>query len=166
VNALLIFVAQGFGAGRIPKAPGTVGTLVGLGWFALLHATGHIAVFGAGALLGLAAAVWLCGRAERILGRPDPSSVVLDEIAAFPLCFALPAVGVAWTHGGDLANVGQLYHQWPHWLWTFAAFRLFDIWKPWPVRQSQRLPGGWGVTADDVLAALYVNLLWILMLLG
>ena len=48
---------------------------------------------------------------------------------------------------------------------VFAAFRFFDVLKPWPVRQSQRLPGGWGVTMDDVLAALYVNLLAALTLL-
>ncbi|MBK9138317.1 MAG: phosphatidylglycerophosphatase A [Verrucomicrobia bacterium] len=163
MNGLILFLAQGFGTGRIPKAPGTLGTLVGLVWFAVLNASGNAWVFGAGALLGLAASVWLCGRAERLLGRTDPGSVVLDEIVAFPLCFALPVVWAAWHSGGELAPLGQRYHQWPHWLWTFAAFRVFDIWKPWPVRQSQRLPGGWGVTADDVLAAGYVNLLWLMV---
>jgi phosphatidylglycerophosphatase A len=44
---------------------------------------------------------------------------------------------------------------------VFAAFRLFDILKPWPVRQSQVLPGGWGITIDDLLAAVYVNLLFL-----
>lgn len=166
MNALVLFVAQGFGTGRTPKAPGTVGTLVGVAWFVLLNASGHAGVLAAGTLLGLAASVWLCGQAEQILKRPDPGSVVLDEIAAFPLCFALPVAWVAYQTGGGLASVGQFYHQWPHWLWTFVAFRLFDIWKPWPVRQSQRLRGGWGVTADDVLAALYVNGLWIPMLLS
>jgi phosphatidylglycerophosphatase A len=161
VNALILFVAQGFGTGRIPKAPGTFGTLVGVGWFALLNSSGHAWVFGAGALLGLAASVWLCGRAESLLGEPDPGSVVLDEIAAFPLCFALPVMWLTWKSDGGLAPLGQFYHQWPHWLWTYVAFRVFDIWKPWPVRQSQRLPGGWGVTADDVFAALYVNVLWL-----
>ena len=52
---------------------------------------------------------------------------------------------------------------WPLGLLAFAAFRLFDIWKPWPVGPSQNLPGGWGVTVDDVLAALYVNLVWLVI---
>ena len=48
---------------------------------------------------------------------------------------------------------------------VFGLFRLFDIWKPWPVRHSQRLPGGWGVVADDLLAAVWVNLV-LLPILG
>lgn len=166
MNALVLFVAQGFGAGRIPKAPGTFGTVVGLAWFALLNATGHAWLFAVGTALGVGLSVWLSERASRILGDPDPGSVVLDEIAAFPLCFALPVVWVAWKNDGGLAVFGQFYQQWPYWLWTFVAFRVFDIWKPWPVRQSQSLPGGWGITADDLLAAGYVNLLWIPVLLS
>jgi phosphatidylglycerophosphatase A len=53
-----------------------------------------------------------------------------------------------------------------HWLWLvaiFAAFRFFDVVKPWPIRQSQSLPGGWGITIDDLLAAIYVNLLVVLI---
>ncbi len=129
MNALILFVAQGFGTGRIPKAPGTFGTLVGVGWFALLNSSGHAWVFGAGALLGLAASVWLCGRAESLLGEPDPGSVVLDEIAAFPLCFALPVMWLTWKSDVGLAPLGQFYHQWPHWLWTYVAFRVFRQFK-------------------------------------
>ena len=83
--------------------------------------------------------------------------MVLDEIVAMPLCFT-----------GWLAVEALRRHSWPgpgyfsaHWLSSvgvFALFRLFDIAKPWPVRQSQALAGGWGVTIDDVLAAVYVNL--------
>jgi len=153
------WVAEGFGAGRLPVAPGTWGTLVGLGWTLLLVAAASGWVFAGGCVLGLAAAVWLCGAAERHLGRPDPPSVVLDEIAAVPVCFAgwqsvqLVQTGQA-LQPADLLRDGA-------WLVTLAAvlaFRFFDVLKPWPVRQSQAWPGGWGITADDLLAAGYVNL--------
>lgn len=166
MNALILFVAQGFGAGRISKAPGTFGTVVGVAWFALLNASGSVWVFALGTVLGVGLSVWLSERASHILGDPDPGSVVLDEIVAVPLCFALPVAWFAYQTGGELAAAGELYHRWPHWLWTFVAFRVFDIWKPWPVRQSQSLPGGWGITADDVLAAGYVNLFWFALLPG
>lgn len=155
----MCWVAEGFGAGRLPLAPGTWGTFVGVGWTLLLLAAGSGWVFAGGCILGLAAAVGLCGAAERHLGRPDPPSVVLDEIAAVPVCFAgwqvvqLVQTGRA-LQPADLVRDGA-------WLVTLAgvlAFRFFDVLKPWPVRQSQTWPGGWGITADDVLAAGYVNL--------
>ena len=95
-----------------------------------------------------------------MLGKKDPGSVVIDEIAAMPACFgswlalfaqqhrAFPGPGEVflWGHGALVVSV-------------FLAFRAFDVLKPWPVRQSQCLRGGWGITIDDFLAALYVNLL-------
>jgi phosphatidylglycerophosphatase A len=161
VNGLILWLAQGFGVGRIPFAPGTAGSLVGLLWFALLLATGNPAVFIAGTIAGLAASVWLCGRAENILKQTDPPSVVLDEIAAMPLCFALwVEMEYHWT---DILPSPELFffrRDWPVAVGIFLAFRLFDIWKPWPIRQSQKLPGGWGVVIDDLLAAVYVNICW------
>jgi phosphatidylglycerophosphatase A len=67
------------------------------------------------------------------MGKKDPSCVVIDEIAAVPV--ALAGVGGWWIVLG------------------FCLFRLFDVWKPWPIRQSQELPGGWGIVVDDLLAA-------------
>jgi phosphatidylglycerophosphatase A len=157
LNRAIVFVAQGFGSGWLPKGPGTAGTLVGLIWTWLLMLPGSVTLFWSGAWLGVAVAVWVCGRAETILGAHDPGSVVLDEIVAMPLCFGtlltVQALGPGFTGpAGFLAG-----H--PAWLVPalFAGFRLFDIWKPWPVRQIQFLPGGWGVVADDVLAAVWVN---------
>jgi phosphatidylglycerophosphatase A len=160
MDSVLLWIAQGFSIGRIPWMPGTFGSVLGLLWVSVLLVPGTAWAYAVGALLGLASSVWICGRAEKILGQTDPGSVVLDEIAALPLCCAswlvvsaqdLPqgTVGSAWlfTHG--------------NWVWAagiFLAFRFFDIVKPWPVRQSQRLPGGWGVTIDDALAAGYVNI--------
>lgn len=152
-----VFLAQGFGSGRAPWAPGTFGSLVGLLWFALLLLAGNAWVFAVGAALGVVAAVTLCGAAEKALGEHDPGSVVLDEIVAVPVCFATPLVIHAVRHG--FPDLQQCLQTWPWWWFAavFAAFRFFDIAKPWPVRQSQRLPGGLGIVADDVIAALWVN---------
>jgi phosphatidylglycerophosphatase A len=137
---------------------------VGLGWFALLLLTGSWLVFGLCVLASVALSIWLCGEGERILQQKDPGSVVLDEIIAIPICFT-----------GWMALVYFQKHQWPgphfffveHWFSTvivFALFRLFDVRKPWPVYQSQSLPGGWGITVDDVLAAIYVSLVMLFWL--
>ncbi len=153
-----LWIAQGFGIGRIPVAPGTFGSLVGLVWFGLLLLTGSLWLFTGGTVAGIALSVWLCGFAEQRLGRKDPGSVVLDEIVAMPICFGAWIAAYGWAHG-DLPHPGWLF-TWPNAAWTvgiFLGFRVFDIVKPWPVRQSQSLPGGLGVTVDDVLAALYVN---------
>jgi phosphatidylglycerophosphatase A len=153
-----LWIAQGFGIGRIPFAPGTFGSLPGLLWFALLLAPRNIWLFAAGIIAGLAASVWLCGEAEKILQQKDPGSVVLDEIAAIPICFAGWVVFVALKSG--MLPGWEYFFSRGNWIFVagvFIAFRFFDIAKPWPVRQSQALPGGWGVTVDDALAALYVN---------
>jgi len=158
-SRILLWIAQGFGAGRIPIAPGTFGSLLGIVWFALLLAPGRLWVLILGTLVGFALSVWICGVAERKLGEKDPGSVVLDEITAMPVCFFVQ-VGIAKWKAGSLPDVVHFFSA-HHWLWIaaiFAAFRLFDVLKPWPVRQSQSLPGGWGITVDDFLAAGYVNL--------
>jgi phosphatidylglycerophosphatase A len=152
-----LWIAQGFGVGRIGVAPGTFGSILGLGWLAVLLSFQSWPIFIIGNLAGIALSIWLCGEGERILGMTDPGSVVLDEIIAIPLCFA-----------GWLAVAEVRRHSWPgleyfaaHWLSSigvFALFRFFDVAKPWPVRQSQVLPGGLGITIDDVLAAVYVNI--------
>ena len=157
---MILFVAQGFGVGRIPFAPGTWGSLVGLVWFAALLATRRYELYLLGALCGVGLSVWLCGAAEKILKQKDPPSVVFDEMVAIPFCF-LPWVTAGWLRNGKLPALetfftgqGLLFV-----LAIFILFRVFDILKPWPVRQSQRLPGGWGVTVDDLLAAAYVAFL-------
>ena len=157
-DAILLWIAQGFGSGRIPFAPGTFGSLVGLGWFAVLMALPS-ALSIQGFLLGVAISIWSSGRAEQTLGQKDPGSVVIDEIAAMPLCFASWIILEVWRSQSwpplpvFLTGAG---------LWRtcglFLAFRLFDIWKPWPIRASQSLRGGWGITVDDLLAAGYANL--------
>ena len=88
--------------------------------------------------------VWLSDRAIRVSGIKDPQFVVCDEFFAFPWVYLL--VPVTW----QTAVAG------------FALFRLFDIWKPGPVGWAERLPGGWGVMADDAVAGLLAGgCLWV-----
>ena len=165
VRAMILLIAQGFGAGRIPVAPGTFGSLVGLLWFAALLATKRYELYVLGAMCGIGLSVWLCGAAEKILKQKDPSSVVLDEIVALPFCF-LPWVTTVWLNQHRLPAL-ETFISGRGWLMTagiFVLFRIFDILKPWPIGPSQRLPGGWGVTVDDLLAAAGVALLSLLFI--
>jgi phosphatidylglycerophosphatase A len=159
-NEFIIWIAEGFGVGRIPVGPGTFGSLAGLIWLALLIRLGHPAIFFVGLIAGLAISVVVCGAAERISGKKDPGSVVLDEIVAIPICF-IPWFCSEYARLGAMPATDFFLRSRTWWLTLvlFALFRLFDIWKPWPIRPSQKLRGGWGVTADDVLAAVPVALL-------
>ncbi|HBU30115.1 MAG TPA: phosphatidylglycerophosphatase A [Thiobacillus sp.] len=132
-------IAFGFGTGLAPRAPGTVGTLLGLPLFWLVVAVApdlpnRIVLLIAAFLVR----IWACGRTGRALGVADHGGMVWDEIAAFALVLLFTPAG---------------------WLWiglAFALFRLFDILKPWPIRLAdRRLKGGFGVMFDDLLAALY-----------
>ncbi|MGI8967201.1 MAG: phosphatidylglycerophosphatase A family protein [Limisphaerales bacterium] len=155
---LLLWLAQGFGAGRIPLAPGTFGSVVGLLWFAFLVLLGHPVFFGLGIFLSIPVSVWICGEAEKILNQTDPASVVLDEIIALPTCF------ISWLAILYLQNgfwpAPNYFSARPH-IWgtigIFLLFRFFDILKPWPIRQSQKFRRGWGINLDDLIAAIYVN---------
>lgn len=130
--------ATGFGIGLAPKAPGTFGSLLGpliVGAWQSLSRPTHESVLVAlgGILVGVAAAQ----RVARRCGLEDPGCVVCDEIAAFTVVFATTPVN--WT----TATLG------------FAWFRFFDIIKPWPIRHLERLPAGWGIMADDLLAGVF-----------
>ncbi|MDZ4098542.1 MAG: phosphatidylglycerophosphatase A [Methylophilaceae bacterium] len=131
------FFALGFGAGLSKVAPGTFGTLVALPLFAILmqapelvHYTTILVLF----VLGIR----LCEVTGKNLGVSDHGSIVWDEIVAMLL--VLEFTPLAW--------------QW--WVVAFLLFRLFDIWKPFPIRQCDaKLKGGFGVMFDDLLAAIY-----------
>lgn len=152
-----LYIAQGFGTGRFPFAPGTMGSFPGLVWFGVLLATGSLWGFFGGALIGVMFSVWVCGRAEKILRMHDPGSVVMDEITAVPLCFAYWVVKET-LHQGKVPGPDYfLLEHWPMALFVFVAFRIFDALKPFPINKCQDFPGGWGVTADDVAAAVCVN---------
>lgn len=136
MRALLRTVGSGFGLGLIPGAPGTYGTLLGV-------AAGFYAPPALRLLLAAGAsllAVALGRAAERLAGGKDPRWFVLDEVAGYLLA-------ATWLPTGDPLAFGC----------AFAAFRLFDVSKPIPCRRAERLPGGWGVWADDAVAALYAH---------
>jgi phosphatidylglycerophosphatase A len=159
-DTFYLWIAQGFGVGRFPIMPGTFGSLVGLLWFALLLKTGNIWCYILGSAFGFGISVWLCGKGEKLLGKTDPGSVVLDEIAAIPVCF-LSLVVAPLFKGGALPNPETFFTGKGWWITglVFVLFRVFDILKPWPVHGSQKLPGGWGVTVDDFLAGIYVAII-------
>lgn len=133
-----VWLATGLGIGLVAPAPGTIGALLGLAWAWGL--AGNLAALRLTTALGVIAGVWLCGHAARRLGGNDPQAIVWDEIATVPLVFLVCPAGGVWLLVG------------------FALHRLFDIGKPWPCRRLERLPGGWGIMADDVAAAVYAGL--------
>jgi len=132
------FIALGFGSGLAPRAPGTFGTLAALAIFLVLEQVMAPWIVGALAIPLFFAGVWASEVTARDLGVQDHGAIVIDEIAAFlPVCV--------------FANKSPLMLA-----VAFGLFRLFDIWKPFPIRQvERRVKGGLGVMADDVLAAIY-----------
>jgi phosphatidylglycerophosphatase A len=146
-------LATGFGIGMIPVAPGTWGSVEGLavGFLAMAFAFPHAAPaagFGFSCIVALAVAivgVVVSGRAEAASGARDPGAIVVDEIAGQILAFA-PA---------SFMMAGLADRRTPWWIVfgvPFFLFRIFDIWKPGPIRKLQELPGGLGIVADDVAA--------------
>lgn len=128
--------------GLLKPGPGTWGSVAGVGYFyacvAPLGVLGVVLVN----IVGLALAVFFCGEAEERLQQRDPGEIILDEFVAIPLCF------LGWPLGLGLAPA------WVILLAGFVLFRLFDITKPFGISRLQTLPGGWGVVADDLAAAL------------
>jgi phosphatidylglycerophosphatase A len=141
------FIALGFGSGLAPRAPGTFGTLAALVlYWVLAQALPPLAIaFLAIPLFFLG--VWACEVTGRHLGAPDHGAMVWDEIVAF-----LPLAALA-SSSLMLQAV------------AFALFRLFDIWKPYPIRLVERnVKGGFGVMVDDLIAAAYAYVLFILFI--
>jgi phosphatidylglycerophosphatase A len=132
------FLAFGFGAGLAPRAPGTAGSVVGLiasWWLLELPFVARCVVV----LAVIAIGIFICGESARRLQRHDDQRIVLDEIAGVLL------TSLAVAERGLVAL-----------LLVFVFFRLFDIWKPWPIRDvDHSLEGGLGIMLDDLIAALY-----------
>ena len=158
MDRLLLWIAQGTWLGRVPKAPGTAGTLGGFPLTALLLWPGNFWAYLAGCILLIPISARICEHAERILGEKDPPSVVLDEIIAIPICF-LGIFALMEFNGPSQPTLIAITEipNWGAWaLAAFALFRLFDIWKPGPINTIQKLPNGWGVIMDDILAGAVV----------
>jgi phosphatidylglycerophosphatase A len=142
-NNLANLLSSWFGCGYAPFAPGTAGSLAGLAIAIPLHefagfAWWHFLLL-AGA--GFAPAVWSATLTARGLKLKDPGVVVVDEVL-----------------GQWIALAGANHMNWKSYAAAFALFRLFDIWKPPPVRQLESLPEGYGIVADDVMAGGYAGL--------
>lgn len=151
-----------FGVGYIPGPTGTYGSAVavaiylGIGWFetsavaqsaingqipalvTAFHWTLNAILLTAFCLAG----IWASSRTVPIFGREDPSQAVVDEVMGQFITFAFIPFGLSW----------------PFILAGFLLFRLFDIWKPFPVRTLETLPGGLGICADDIVAGVYAGI--------
>lgn len=155
-----------FGVGYIPGAPGTYGSAVGVaiyifvGW---LEMPAPPPTAGTGSIVGLVilialtfyyvingivlvalsiAGIWAAGRSIPLLGSDDPSEAVVDEVIGQLITFCFVPFGLSWSF--ILAG--------------FLLFRLFDIWKPYPINNLQNLSGGLGVCADDIVAGVYAGI--------
>ena len=131
------FLAFGFGAGLSPRAPGTVGTLVAIPIALLLDSQPVLLQLALVTLL-FVAGIYFCGQTSRRLGVHDHGGIVWDEITGFLYC----AIAAPATVTGYIAAV--------------VLFRIFDIFKPWPIRMvDEKLKGGFGIMFDDIIAAAY-----------
>ncbi|HEX5036601.1 MAG TPA: phosphatidylglycerophosphatase A [bacterium] len=140
MRKVILFLASGFGSGYLPSVPGTWGSLVGLLLYWPLQRLAPLPL-GATVLAVAFLSCWIAGLAEGFLGAKDPQIVVIDEVAG--MFFSLVFLPFSWKIG----------------LAGFFLFRLFDVWKPFPARLIQdKLPGGWGVVGDDLMAGIYANL--------
>ena len=149
------------GVGYIPGAPGTYGSAVAVGVYILigrlefstaLHAiAGGMRLNDVAVIHGMANALLLtlfcligivaAGRSIPLLGNSDPSEAVVDEVMGQFVTFLFIPFGLSW----------------PFVLAGFVLFRLFDIWKPYPIRDLEILPGGLGICADDIVAGVYAG---------
>jgi len=136
-------VSTWFGCGYVPAAPGTAGAAAAIGIAVLIehYATWKPGWFAALALAVSGPAIWAAGETARQHQLKDPGFVVVDEVV-----------------GQWLALAGARTLNWKSYLAAFLLFRLFDIWKPPPVRQLEALPGGVGIVADDLMAGVYAAL--------
>jgi phosphatidylglycerophosphatase A len=148
-----------FGVGYLPLAPGTWGSMVGIGIYLLVDAAyaslqicdlgflcgplqAHInALLLVGLLLFILAGIRAAGRAIELLGNTDPPEAVVDEVLGQLIVFLFVPFGIGW----------------PLILAGFLLFRLFDIWKPYPINELQALNGGLGICVDDIAAGMYAG---------
>ena len=137
MKSISLAVATALGVGYVPFAPGTFGSLAGLAVFAGVRLTGSPVVELAAIVAVYLSGVWAATQAETHFGHIDPGPVVIDEVLGMLVTLALVPVSLTG------AIVG------------FVLFRIFDVIKPPPCNALEKLPGGWGVMSDDLMAALY-----------
>lgn len=139
-NDIVVFLATGCFTGFLPVMPGTWGTFASIPMVILVHKSGAVLQL-ISAVFFVVLAVWIAGKAEVLLATRDARPIVIDEMAGF-------VVSLIWLPLSLLTvSLG------------FVLFRLFDIVKPPPIGSlEKRLPSGWGVVMDDILAGVYANI--------
>ncbi len=146
----IVFSGVGFGSGLLPKAPGTFGSAFALLFIPIWMMIGFNQSVIAMIIMSLIG-IYICGRTADIMGVHDDGRIVWDEFAGQSITF-LP-----------LIYLGQM-----NWLWVlvgFGLFRLFDVWKPWPIRViDRRIDGGFGIMLDDIIAGLWAAICIIIYL--
>jgi phosphatidylglycerophosphatase A len=136
-----------FGAGLLPVMPGTWGSLAALPCAWAIRISWGVTGLAIAALIAFVVGGWAAGTIAKTSDVKDPGAIVIDEVAAQWLVL-LPAPPDTLSYAA-----------------AFLLFRIFDIWKPWPVRLAdRRVPGGLGIMLDDLLAAVYAVLLFVILL--
>jgi phosphatidylglycerophosphatase A len=142
----VLLLAFGFGSGLAKKAPGTCGTVAAIPLYVLLAQSGNL-IYSLMTVIATAAGCWICGQAAEKLGEHDFGGIVWDEVA------------------GYLITMWLIPFSWLNIALGFILFRLFDIFKPWPIKVAdRRVQGGFGIMLDDVLAGVFANLVLNLLL--
>jgi len=141
----VVLISTWFGSGLLPKAPGTWGSLAAIPFALLIWWVGGALWLAFAGLVLFSVGIWAAQQYANAASRDDPPEVVVDEVAALWLVLAaLPATPFNWIAG-------------------FLLFRLFDIAKPWPVGLADgRIKGGFGIMLDDIIAAFYAVLLFVI----
>jgi len=131
------FLALGFGSGLLPKAPGTFGTLAAIPLYLLMVELSHF-TYAAIVLLVCISGIYICGKAATDAGVHDHGAIVWDEIAGFLITMFMVPIS------------------WQSILVGFLLFRVFDIFKPWPISYiDKHVHGGFGIMLDDILAGIF-----------
>jgi phosphatidylglycerophosphatase A len=140
VSRLALVLGTWFGCGYFPWGPGTVGSIaamliaIALHQFVYAGRAGLVLVI----LVLLLPAIWAASQTALLVGKKDPGIVVVDEVL-----------------GQWITLLGAVLLNWKAYIGGFVLFRIFDIWKPWPIRRLEQLPGGIGIVADDLAAGIY-----------
>lgn len=142
----ICFIACGFGSGLSPFAPGTMGTIVAIPLYWLMSHLSLLSYTGV-LLVSFLFGVYCCGYTAKAFGTHDHKAIVWDEI-----------FGLGWTLLAVPPSIIAV-------IAGFLLFRLFDILKPWPINQiDEKVKGGFGIMLDDWLAAIYANLILLILL--
>ncbi|MBV9576711.1 MAG: phosphatidylglycerophosphatase A [Gammaproteobacteria bacterium] len=137
----LYFIAFGLGSGAMPFAPGTFGTLMAIPFYLLIHPL-PLTIYLIFVLCFIGLSSWICEQVSREISLHDHPGMCLDEFAGFFVTMIHAPTGFAWILIG------------------FLLFRLFDIWKPWPISfLDEKIHGGFGMVLDDIVAGIFAMLI-------